>query len=348
MSTARLIRKAGTPGLLLLLLAATCSAPAKGVVGMPTRIRDPQLNRPSHTKAWVIEYRSHGGRMRRAYVLLPRSYGPKNHPRIPLVIAPHGRGGSGHGNAALWGDLPAIGTFAVVNPDGDGDNLGAYSWGAPGQIDDLARMPVLVHDALPWLNVDHRRIYAVGGSMGGQETLLLLAKHPRLLAGAVAFDALVDFAHQYWQYPRLACNTSCRRTLGGSLGDTLQRLARTEVGGDPATAAGAFAARSPLTYAGALAASCIPLQLWWSRRDRIIVDSTRQSQRLLLELRRLNPSAPVDGIVGSWAHTAEMRASSRMPFALARFGLLPSAFAGDWGVAGAHLMERPARSCQRA
>src|SRR2546423_830700 len=83
------------------------------------------------------------------------------------------------------------------------------------------------------------RLAAVGGSIGGQETLLLLARPPRLLAGAVAVDPLVDFPRQYGNFPD----------------QKLQRLAQDEVGGTPTTSPAAFAARSPLTYAPAIAAS---------------------------------------------------------------------------------------------
>jgi poly(3-hydroxybutyrate) depolymerase len=323
------------------------AAPAGSRAGdVPSmRPRDADLARPNHTRAWRIAYRSHTGRTRFAYVLLPRWYGPNRNPRIPLVISPHGRGTSGSANLKLWGDLPGIGDFAVVNPDGEGDHLGAFSWGAPGQIDDLARMPDLVRRGLPWLKVDRTRVYAVGGSMGGQESLLLLARYPRLLAGVAAFDSVGDFAHQYSAFGRLPCNGACRARLGEPLGRLLQRLARAEVGGDPSTAAAAYAARSPLTYAATIASSCVPIQLWWSRRDRIVVDPQRQSRRLLATVRRLNPRAPIEGVEGTWVHSAEMRARTRLPFALARFGLLPAAFDGPWALAGARVTPAPARSC---
>ena len=307
--------------------------------------RKPTLDIPTHTRTWIIRYRAHTGRSRLAYVLVPKSYEPRGARGLPLVISPHGRGTTGGANARLWGDLPALGSFAVVNPDGEGERLGAYSWGAPGQIDDLARMPDVIAQALPWLRIDRRRIYAFGGSMGGQETLLLLARHPRLLAGAAAFDSLVDFAHQYRQFPRLACNAACRGRLGTTLGSALQRLARMEVGGDPLAAAPAFAARSPLSYARAIARACVPLQIWWSRSDRIVVDPDRQSRRLLAELRRWNPLAPIEGVEGSWVHTAEMRASARLPYALARFALMPDAFDGRWGIDGARVSPAPDGDC---
>ena len=84
-------------------------------------------------RTWTIHYAAHNGIDRLAYVVLPSWYGPKSHPPIPLVISPHGRGATGRSNAELWGDLPAIGAFAVVSPDGMGRRLGSFSYGYSGQ-----------------------------------------------------------------------------------------------------------------------------------------------------------------------------------------------------------------------
>src|SRR5919206_1607786 len=130
---------------LVLCVGANASRPADGW----TQVR-----------TWKITYRTHDGRHRHAYVLLPLWYGPGNDPRVPLVISPHGRGVDGRSNARLWGELPAEGGFAVVNPDGQGRKLSRFSWGYRGQIADLAAMPKLVRRALPWLRIDRRRIYA--------------------------------------------------------------------------------------------------------------------------------------------------------------------------------------------
>ena len=81
-------------------------------------------------------------------------------------------------NAERWGDLPALGSFAVVNPEGQGRLFARFSWGYPGQIADLARMPQIVRRAVPWLRIDTSRIYAFGASMGGQESLLLRERRP--------------------------------------------------------------------------------------------------------------------------------------------------------------------------
>jgi pimeloyl-ACP methyl ester carboxylesterase len=259
---------------------------------------------------WTVLYRAHDGALRTALVVLPRWYGPRNNPPIPLVISPHGRGIEPAGNARLWGNLPALGRFAVVNPEGQGRRLELASWGDGGQISDLARMPSIVQRALPWLRLAPHRVYAVGASMGGQETLLLAAEHPGLLAGAVALDAPTNMAARYAAFPQL------------SHGLSLQKLARLEFGGIPRARRDAWADRSPIYYARELAASHLPLQIWWSTRDRIVVDQAAESGLLYRAIKRLNPSAPVTQVVGAWRHGAEMHPSSRLPLALAKLGLL--------------------------
>jgi pimeloyl-ACP methyl ester carboxylesterase len=262
-------------------------------------------------RVWVIVYRAHDGKRRRAYLDLPRWYGPKLNPRLPLVISPHGRQARAQANSALWGNLPARGSFAVVNPDGEGRVLGNESWGDPGQIADLARMPVLLKQALPWLRLNRRRVYAVGGSMGGQEALLLLGRYPRLLAGVAAFDAPTDLAERYRDL----------RLLRHGL--YLRRLMLREVGATPAAAPRLYAARSPLQFATQIASSHVPVELWWSRRDRVVVDQAKQSGRLYRLLMKLNPQAPVRQIVGNWGHMAEMSWRTDLAGAVRWLGLLP-------------------------
>ena len=264
----------------------------------------------------MITYRAHDGLPRRAFVILPRWYSPRDHPPLPLVISPHGRGVSARLNVRRWGDLPARGGFAVVNPEGQGRRLTLYSWGDPGEIADLARMPGIVEHALPWLRIDRRRIYAFGGSMGGQETLLLLARFPRLLAGAAAFDAPVDMAARY------------RDFANQPFGHFLQQRARVEFGGTPRRDPRAYERRSPLAWARKIAFSGVPLQIWWSMRDQIVIDQREESGRLYREIKRLNPEAPVTEYVGDWMHTTEMKAIGYLPFALSEFGLVPGHYAG--------------------
>jgi poly(3-hydroxybutyrate) depolymerase len=280
-------------------------------------------NRASKVRIVKIHYRAHSGARRAAYVVVPKWYGDQRHPALPLIISPHGRGLDGRANAKLWGNLPALGRFAVVNPDGNGRRLADYSWGYAGQIEDLARMPDIVEATLRWMRVDRRRIYAFGGSMGGQESLLLLARHPAMLAGVAVFDSVTDLALQYDMFPQSGCNAHCRKLQGAHRGAKLRALARQEIGGTPKTAKQAFASRSPMTYARKIARSCVPLQMWWTVADKIVVDPQQQSGKLFWELRKLNSRSRAQAFVGYWIHTSVMRADSKLPRALATFGLLP-------------------------
>jgi len=277
-------------------------------------------------------------------VVLPSWYGPAANPPLPLIISPHGRGLGGRANSHLWGNLPGRGSLAVVNPDARGRRVAGHSWGYAGQIADLARMPEILRTTLPWLRIDRSRIYSFGGSMGGQETLLLLARYPKLLAGAAAFSSVTDLALQYRNFNRLQCKNACRTLLGKRFGSSLRKLARLEIGGGPGRYPGAYAARSPITHARAIAASCVPLQLWWSVSDQIVVDQQSQTGRLFWELRQLNPGANVEAFVGFWIHSAEMRARTGLPLALSRFGLLPVAPA--WQNVR-RVQPMPGRACTR-
>jgi poly(3-hydroxybutyrate) depolymerase len=263
----------------------------------------------SGVRVLPITYRAHDGLPRRAYVIVPADYVPGT--PIPLVISPHGRGVGARTNVRRWGGLPGLGHFAVVNPEGQGRALTLFSWGDPGEIHDLARMPDIVEQALPWLRVDRHRIYAFGGSMGGQETLLLVARHPHLLAGAASFDAPTNMAARY------------RAFVYQPLGASLQHLARIEIGGTPSTDPRGYAVRSPVDWARRIATSGVPLQIWWSTRDRTVTDQRDESGLLYRMIKRLNPSAPVTEFIGKWAHTTEMKAHGDLPYALSRFGLLP-------------------------
>jgi poly(3-hydroxybutyrate) depolymerase len=292
----------------LVLLAAAVTAVQSTSVSAATAT--PASQNAAQIRTWKIHYTAFNGIDRLAYVILPASYGPGNNPPLPLVISPHGRGGNGRVNAQYWGNLPALGGFAVVNPDGMGRRIPNFSFAYPGQIDDLARMPEFVTKALPWLRIDHRRIYVLGSSMGGQETLMLVARHPHLLAGAAAMDSVTDVVRRYEQMPDIPNGL----VLQASLVD--------EVGSTPAENASEWAARSPLAHANEIAFSGVPLQIWWSRNDKVVTDQAHQSGTLFATLRSLNSHAPVSAYIGAWKHSHEMRYTELLPIALAGFGLL--------------------------
>ena len=300
------------------------TAPARsGSAAMSPDSRGSSHLPAENVRTWQISYRSHTGTERFAYVVLPDWYGPGNNPPLPVVISPHGRGATGRSNARFFDRLPAVGRFAVISPDGMGERLQNFSYGAPGQIDDLARMPEAAAAALPWLRIDRSRIYALGSSMGGQETLLLVAAHPELLAGAAALDSVTDLARRHEQLPALPCAEACLARWRKPYGTVLQSTLAREVGGTPDEVRQAYAERSGLSRARAIALSSVPLQIWWSTKDRIVRDQEHQSQALFEELRKLDECAPVSAYVGHWAHSKEMRASALLPIALSNFGLLP-------------------------
>jgi poly(3-hydroxybutyrate) depolymerase len=307
----------------LSLLAAALAAVAVGLslpvfTSAPAAPRPaaPVAPRPAATPLPVqverFAYTSHDGERRYALLLLPGWYRAHDHPAIPLVIAPHGRNTRPESAAKRWADLPTSGGFAVVLPAGEGRVLPLYSWGYPGQIADLARMPELAEQAVPGFHYLRDRVYAVGTSMGGQEALLLLARHPELLAGVIAFDPATDLADRYEKFAQIP---------GGR---EEQRRARIELGGTPAQVPAAYRARSPIAYARRIAASNVPLEVWWSTTDEVIVDQSRQAGRLVRLVEHFDPEAPVYHSVGSWSHACESQSYAKLPAALARMGLLPA------------------------
>jgi pimeloyl-ACP methyl ester carboxylesterase len=192
-----------------------------------------------------------------------------------------------------------------------GRRLPLHSWGWRGQIDDLARMPDILRGARPWLRIDAASTYAVGGSMGGQETLLLVGRHPRLLAGAVAFDAVTDFFRRYSDFALL-----------GRKGTSLQTLARIEVGGTPKSSPSEYRLRSPQHWLAAIAGSGVPLQIWWSDADEIVTGQENQSGRFFADLQALKPRGRLEKVTGSWSHTAESYRRLELPGAVRWLGLL--------------------------
>lgn len=257
----------------------------------------------------TIRYRAHNGRARPAVVVVPARFGPgRPTPPLPLVISPHGRNVRAATNASKWRELPGRG-FALVCPGGMGRRLPLHSWGWRGQIADLSRMPQIVRSALPWLRIDGRRVFAVGGSMGGHETLLLVGQHPRLLAGAVAFDSVTNFHLRYHQFAR---------SPGGR---RAQALARIEVGGTPRTNTRGYVLRSPTHWLPSVARSGVPLQLWWSDADRIVIEQERQTGAYVRALRRLHPRGRVEEVKGSWSHSFETYERLQLPGAVEWLGL---------------------------
>ena len=138
-------------------------------------------------------------------------------------------------------------------------------------------MPQIVRRAIPWLRIEPKGIYAFGTSMGGQEALLLAARHPRLLAGVAAFDPVTDMARRYSDFARLSCNRGCLRKWGDPIGFGLRRLAREEIGGTPRSAPRAYARRSPIRYTRGLG-SAAPALVEQNRSRRQVLGPGRAAR----------------------------------------------------------------------
>jgi hypothetical protein len=102
----------------------------------------------------------------------------------------------------------------------------------------------------------------------------------------------------------------------------LQWLARIEIGGTPSTVPAAYASRSPIDHVLQLAFSGVPIHIWWSIRDRIVIDQNQESGRLYRAILRANPEAAVTSWVGTWAHSRELHATARLPLALVKLKLI--------------------------
>jgi pimeloyl-ACP methyl ester carboxylesterase len=214
------------------------------------------------------------------------------------VISPHARGGDPFKAARRWGNLPGERGLIVLIPSLRGRVLDeTRSWGYPPAIETLARTPTIAQRLLPWLRWDANRVYAAGFSMGGQESLLLLARRPDLFAAVSVADSVTDFLRRWYEFPL------------SPLTRAEQPKATREVGGTPARVPWLYRRRSPSTFAATIAFSGVPVQLWWNPREDIVVNQSRtQSGSFSRLLNRLNPDAPVFPVVHSAPHGWVFRA----------------------------------------
>jgi dienelactone hydrolase len=191
----------------------------------------------------------------------------------------------------------------VLAPSVKGRVLGeTRAWGYPPAIARLLSAPSRAHRLLPWLRWDADRVYAAGFSMGGQEALLMLARRPDLFAAVSVADSVTDFLRRWYEFPL------------SPLTRAEQAKETREVGGTPARVPWLYQRRSPAAFARTIAFSGVPLQLWWNPHETTVVhQATTQSGAFVRELRRLNPAAPVDGVVHHHPHGWVFRSQDALP-----------------------------------
>ncbi|HZL65582.1 MAG TPA: alpha/beta fold hydrolase [Thermoleophilia bacterium] len=247
-------------------------------------------------QAYGIPYFSWNHRLRMAIVVLPRDYVPgASTEALPCIIQLRGRQSTVASAAATWGSLPTERHFIVICPESVGRRDPVNSWGVPGQIQDILDMPDVVESTVPWVHVDRTRLYVVGVSMGGQEALSAAARFPDRVAAAISVDGVADLAARYRELPRVGRKSD-------------QRLMRLEVGGTPRTVPFKYAVRSPMGFAGGLATDGVPVGIWWSQADRLVINqATTQTGRLYANIMAQNPAAPVVQLLGDQAHGVMLR-----------------------------------------
>lgn len=118
--------------------------------------------------------RTETGRMRwdgieRAYTVRVPPIADSTRP-LPLVIALHGRGGSGQ-RMAHWSGFDAKADsegFLLVAPEGTGNPRGWYTgFSSGGAIDDVGFIGALIDTLAARYSIDRGRVYVVGHSNGG-------------------------------------------------------------------------------------------------------------------------------------------------------------------------------------
>lgn len=240
----------------------------------------------------IIEFVSpHDSTPQRATVHAPAAHGGE---ALPLVLAPHpitwtaaedyhgGIGGLKRGVHAGWRGLAERYRVLVVQPHGHGRAEPLASCAFEGQIADMA----FLMDELPrqGLSVQPERVYACGLSMGAQEVIVALGRHPDRFAAGFAFNPIVDLAawHDDLRDSPLAAIAAYR---------TWERIAR-EVGGDPSMVPAAYAVRSGHSYAETLVRT--PLMLYWSTFDQVVPRQiSHHALRLYRQVKALSSTSPI-------------------------------------------------------
>ncbi len=243
----------------------------------------------------AVPYTAWNGASLTATLVLPLGYSAENATALPCIVQPHGRGSRPQYAATVWGDLPTRYGFAVICPDAAARDGSANSWAFPGQIDDIVAMPDTVEAAVPWVRFDRRRLYLVGSSMGGQESLVGLARAPDRFAAVAAYDGAADLAARY-------------KDMGAAGQSKDQAKLRRELQGVPARRPFEYGQRSPSSFCQTLATCGVPLCVVWSTEDQVVTRSAvTQFGRLCRRLRALAPAMPLTEVVTALPHGRALR-----------------------------------------
>ena len=218
---------------------------------------------------------------------------------LPLLVAAHPAGG-----ASTCADQ-------MAQLSGQGVVTRAFSYGAPGQIADLAAAPRLIAGRLPGMKLDARRLYIVGSSMGGTEALLVGLRYPNAYRETVALSPVTDLGFRFNSLPLV------RR---GQL--------EAECAGSPMVRGACYVERSPIALIGRRAVGSTILSVWYSTDDPVS-GAPQQVPRFVVSARRLMGPDQLRVRVGTGGHgalwdRADYRAAWLIDLGLVPRGALPA------------------------
>ena len=248
-------------------------------------------------------YDAWNGHRRAMTILFPRA--AENTGRVlPLLVAAHPAGGA---STCVDQMAPLAGRFNFVLAclDGQGTSTRAFSYGAPGQIADLAAAPHLIAGRLPGMRLDAHKLYLVGSSMGGTEALLVGLRYPGAYRETVGLDPVTDLGFRFNSLPLVRRNQL-----------------EAECGGPPALMNACYLARSPMTYVGRRAAGAAVLNVWYSTTDPVS-GAQQQTPKFLAAERPLMQASQLRVRIGRWGHGALWDLADHRAAWLIDLGLVP-------------------------
>lgn len=254
-------------------------------------------------------YDTWNGHRRAMTIFFPRA-AEKTGRVLPLLVAAHPAGGASTcvDQMAL---LPGQFGFVLACLDGQGNSTRAFSYGAPGQIADLAAAPRLIAGRLPGMKLDARKLFIVGSSMGGTEALLVGLRYPGAYRETVALDPITDLGFRFNSLPLVRRNQL-----------------EAECAGPPTLRESCYLVRSPIAYVGRRVLGSAVLNVWYSTSDPVS-GAAQQVPLFLAAERGLMQPGQLRERVGTWGHGAlwdrvDHRAAWLIDLGLVPRGALPA------------------------
>lgn len=255
--------------LMVLLAPAHTPARAQGPLTSPDGPQPSGVTGASSCATTSLPRSFDGGNQTVAYFI--PSPAPSNK---PLIVALHGSGATGLDLCNFLAMEADARDWFIVAPDtvgrialNHGLPSGRYNYGWIGAQRDVIDS---INHMRANYSIDASHIYAIGNSMGGQMTTLMLAKYPDVFAAAATWSAVTDLTIWHGQlivHPKLDGSTCT--TMPHPLGPyCLDEYVQDEVGGTPAALPFDYQRRSPLQMAANL--RLIPLKMWHHQLDTLV------------------------------------------------------------------------------